>query len=141
EAGIYDNFFEMGGHSLLGMRLISRIGAVLQVECSVRRLFENPTVAGLAESLEGAGRRERPRLRAMGRGREIGLSYAQRRLWFLYRLEGASATYNIPVAQRLKGRLNVEALERALQDVVERHESLRTVFPEKGGVPWQEILE
>src|SRR6185437_6510186 len=82
----------------------------------------------------------RSALRKYERGERQRLSYAQQRLWFLYRMEGASATYNIPLALRLKGELNKEALEAALNDVVERHEALRTVFPEEEGVPYQKVL-
>ena len=68
------------------------------------------------------------------------MSYAQQRLWFLYQMEGAGATYNIPLAMRLEGELDVRALEQALGDVVERHEALRTVFPQEEGVPYQKVL-
>ena len=138
--GIDDNFFELGGHSLLATRLISRIRASLDVEISIRALFEAPTVAGQAQHL-GHAQAGRAALRAYARPAEIPLSYAQRRLWFLHRLEGDSAGYIIPVAVRLAGELDVGALERALCDVVERHESLRTVFAERDGVARQEILE
>ena len=138
--GIDDNFFELGGHSLLATRLISRMRASLDVEISIRALFEAPTVAGLAQHL-GHAQAGRAALRAYARPAEIPLSYAQRRLWFLHRLEGDSAGYIIPVAVRLAGELDVGALERALCDVVERHESLRTVFAERDGLARQEILE
>ncbi|WP_228387014.1 condensation domain-containing protein, partial [Streptomyces katsurahamanus] len=143
--GAEASFFDLGGDSLLAMRLIARVRAVLDTELSIRDLFTAPTVAGVARLIDDTGDTVRTALTPQPRPETLPLSYAQQRMWFLNRLEetdpGSDAAYNLPLALRMTGDLDVAALEAALGDVADRHESLRTVFPETEGTPRQQILE
>ena len=137
--GIDDSFFDLGGHSLLATRLISQVRSTLGVELTIRSLFEAPTVVALTQRLSQAGT-TRPALRTQQRPDEIPLSFAQIRLWFLHRFQGSSPTYNIPLVFRLLGPVNQDALQAMLNDLVTRHESLRTIFTEIDGSPVANIL-
>ena len=142
--GIHDNFFELGGHSLLATRVVSRLRSILPVDVSVRSLFETPTVANLAQKMEWAmGRKqlsgcEQPMRRAL-RIHSLRLSYAQQRLWFLDQLQPGSSVYNIATALQVEGRLDLERLRRSLEEIVRRHEVLRTRVVVREGEPVQEI--
>ena len=139
--GLDDDFFALGGDSLIATRVSARLQLALGREVPVRYLFEASTVGDLAEYLHRhRGGPARPPLTVMPRPERVPLSYAQQRLWFLNQFEGGVATYNIPLAFRISGALDVEALGAALDDVLARHESLRTVFPDIDGVPFQEVL-
>ncbi|MCP4654520.1 MAG: AMP-binding protein, partial [bacterium] len=141
--GVHDNFFELGGHSLLATQVVSRIREALGVAVPVQRLFEVPTVAGLAGVVHRLRREERgiaaPPMRPVSHDRELPLSFAQQRLWFLDQLEPGSSTYNIPAAVRLGGALAPALLERVFHEVVHRHEALRTTFTATAGRPHQVI--
>ncbi|QIS01618.1 amino acid adenylation domain-containing protein [Nocardia brasiliensis] len=139
--GADDDFFGLGGNSLLATQVAARIGAALDSRVPVRALFEAATVAGLAIKVEHlAGERARTPLVAQQRPEHIPLSFAQQRMWFLNQFDTAAAVYNIPVAIRLSGDLNVEALQQAVTDLVARHEIMRTVYPETLDGPQQRIL-
>ncbi|TMQ10650.1 MAG: amino acid adenylation domain-containing protein, partial [Deltaproteobacteria bacterium] len=142
--GIHDNFFALGGHSLLAVRAVSRLCAALSVELPLRVLFEAPTVEQLAREVDrrlaDGGAAPAVPLVPVARDGALVLSSAQHRLWFLHQLDPDSRTYHVPTAHRLRGALDVEALRRAFEALIGRHEALRTVFPARDGVPYQEVL-
>ncbi|MFK1281733.1 amino acid adenylation domain-containing protein [Pseudomonas aeruginosa] len=129
--GLTDNFFELGGHSLLATRLVSRIRQDLDIEVSLKSLFEQPVLQGFVESL-GEKPAEVPPIMPVTREQPLPLSYAQERQWFLWQLEPESAAYHIPAALRLRGGLDVVALQRSFERLAQRHESLRTRFRQEG---------
>ncbi len=134
--GARGDFFELGGHSLLATRAVSRIRAALGVELPLRALFEGPTVAQLASRVDAAlsiTGRARPPLGRVDRGGPIAASFGQERLWLLSRLDGSDPSYNVPFAFGLEGDLDAPALERALSEIVRRHEVLRTTFASADG--------
>jgi len=132
QVGTQDDFFELGGHSLLATQVVSRIRQAFQVELPLRALFEAPTVSGLAARVEILQRDEQglqtPPLKPVPRNQPLPLSFAQQRLWFLDQLEPNNPLYNVPHIVRMQGELNVVAIEQALNEIVRRHESLRTTF-------------
>ncbi|HEY2232001.1 MAG TPA: amino acid adenylation domain-containing protein, partial [Candidatus Angelobacter sp.] len=139
EVGIDDNFFALGGHSLLIIGLVSRIRSTLGAEISLRDLFEAPTVELLGERLLQS-HSAHPPLRKVSRPAEIPLSFAQQRLWFLDQLQPGSRAYNVPLAVRLKGILPAKVMERVFEELVRRHEALRTTFEAVEGVARQVIV-
>ncbi|MBO2455157.1 amino acid adenylation domain-containing protein [Actinomadura barringtoniae] len=140
--GVDDDFFARGGHSLLAVAVVSKVGALLDVALEIGDLFDHPTVAQMADLV-----RERQSSGSPGpvvpppstRPDRLPLSFAQQRIWFLDQLDGPGSTYLIPVAVRLTGVLDEPALQAAFRDVIDRHEILRTTFPSSGGTPYQEI--
>ncbi|NDK73459.1 amino acid adenylation domain-containing protein [Rhodococcus qingshengii] len=139
--GLDDDFFALGGNSLVATRLVARLGRALDTTIPVRVLFENSNVESLAAAISShVSSGNIPALVAGPRPTTIPLSLAQQRMWFLSRFDPESAVNNIPIALRLSGQLNLSALQLAVSDVVDRHESLRTIYPEAGGQGQQVIL-
>ncbi|MBT2745530.1 MULTISPECIES: non-ribosomal peptide synthase/polyketide synthase [unclassified Lysobacter] len=126
--GRNDHFFELGGHSLLAVTSLSRLRRALSVDVSLRDLFARPVLSELAAHLQGQARSEQQPILPAPRDQELPLSYAQQRLWFLAQVDGASGSYHVPLALRLRGRLDRDALQRTLDRIVWRHEALRTTF-------------
>ncbi|HEX7238741.1 MAG TPA: amino acid adenylation domain-containing protein, partial [Longimicrobiaceae bacterium] len=141
-AGMEESFFDLGGHSLLATQVVSRARQALGVEVPLRTLFEAPTIAGLAERVEAlrrAGAGVAPPMERVAREGPLPVSFAQQRLWLVDRIEPGSSAYNVPHALRLRGVLDVGALRGSLDELVRRHETLRTTFAERDGVPVQVV--
>lgn len=138
--GIHDNFFKLGGHSLIGTQVMSRIRDTFAVGLPLHLLFELPTIAQLSTQLNvSSGESSLAPITRVERDKPLQLSFAQQRLWFLDKLEEKSATYNLAAAVRLDGQLNQQALAQSFQALVERHETLRTAFPTLNGAPVVQI--
>ena len=144
QVGTQDNFFELGGNSLMVGQVVSRVRETFKLELPARSLFDAPTIAALAQGIStggwGHGQPTVPPIKRGGAGDQAPLSFAQRRLWFIDRLEPGGHAYNVPVAIHLQGTLNPEALQMSLEKIVRRHESLRTVISFAGGKLTQAVL-
>jgi amino acid adenylation domain-containing protein len=139
---VRESFLGLGGHSLMATQVVSRTREAFGVDLPLAALFEETSIAGLAERIEtllADGRTELPPLLPVSREGEIPLSWSQERLWILDQLEPGLAAYNIPLSARLTGDLDIEALRASLGEIVRRHEALRTRFTMRGGAPIQEI--
>ncbi|HKD06956.1 MAG TPA: amino acid adenylation domain-containing protein [Bryobacteraceae bacterium] len=142
QPGIHSDFFALGGNSLLGAQALARVRQTIGAEIPLRAIFESPTVEGLAARIDAERQRGKtclPPPSAMARPERIPLSFAQQRLWFIDQLEPGEPLYNIPQVFRIRGVIDVAALERSIQELVRRHESLRTTFPAVDGRPFQFI--
>ncbi|MFI9508191.1 amino acid adenylation domain-containing protein [Nocardia sp. NPDC052566] len=139
QVGRADDFFALGGHSLTATRVVNLLRGALGTEVPIGELFAAPTVAELAARVVLGGQR-RDRLVPMARPAQVPLSFAQRRVWFVHELSDGAPLYNIPFALRLRGALDIGAMRAALADVVARHESLRTIYPQVDGLAYQHIL-
>ena len=142
--GIHDDFFELGGHSILVFQTISRLREELNIELPIQYLFQAPTIGQLSESIERENlikaTDSRSTTISVRRQARASLSYMQQGLWFLDRLEGQNATYNLSLVLRLTGSLNRNYLQKAIATVIERHEALRTRFITVKGIGQQEIV-
>ncbi|HET8643043.1 MAG TPA: amino acid adenylation domain-containing protein, partial [Pseudonocardiaceae bacterium] len=150
DVGPADNFFALGGHSLLATQVVSRIRRAFQVDLPLRQMLEGPTVAGLAEAVRTLSRQRAgssagsadavPPVRAAQHGGSTAASFGQERFWFLERLRPGNAVYNLPFAYRLRGPLDVRALRGAIDELVGRHEALRTAVVTVGGRATQVVV-
>lgn len=144
DIGVHDNFFDLGGHSLAATRIVSRVLAYFRVDLSLTSFYGSATLAGLAVNVENALRQESAEtnlpLIAVSRRGNLPTSFGQTALWFHEQLEPGSPAYNLPSVYRLSGELDAELLEKSINQIIARHEVLRTVFKTVDGQPVQKIL-
>ncbi len=138
--GRHDDFFALGGHSLQAVRLVAQVRTQLGAELGLTELFAQPSLSAVAQAIVRGRGRALPAITVADRSGPLPLSFAQQRLWFLAQMEGGSEAYHIPVGLRLKGELDEEALRRALDRIVARHEALRTRFEVQEGQAVQRIV-
>lgn len=139
--GVIDDFFDCGGHSLLAIRLIGQVRQTFDVEVPIQAVFERRTIRDMAHYVSHEANPTRlPAITNVSRNGRLPLSFAQQRLWFIEQLDGKSGAYHIPLAFRVRGPLNVTAFHDALNALVDRHESLRTVFGASDETPWQQVM-
>src|SRR6185312_15345100 len=142
--GIRHNFFQLGGHSLLATQVVSRIRNLFGLELPLRILFEKPTVGEVAGELERLRMEGHelpvPAIKPVDRSRGLPLSFAQQRLWFIEQLGPGLGLYNMPFALRMQGQLQIDVLQKSLEEIVRRHQVLRTRFPVQDGEPMQEVM-
>ncbi|MFJ2685159.1 non-ribosomal peptide synthase/polyketide synthase [Pseudomonas sp. NPDC087342] len=139
QVGLSDNFFELGGHSLLVTQVISRVRQALNVQVPLRTLFEHSTLQDFVAALGVEPAHAEPAIVALPRQQPMALSYAQERQWFLWQLEPTSSAYHVPAALRLRGSLDLAALQNSFDTLITRHESLRTRFIQQNEQTWQQI--
>ncbi|CAM9022074.1 non-ribosomal peptide synthetase [Burkholderia pseudomallei] len=137
--GRHDDFFELGGHSLLAVRAVTAMRDAFGSDTSLRDLFARPVLKDLAEHASTAARARDAAIPKVARGEPAPMSFAQQRLWFLARMGGLGDAYHMPIAVRLRGALDVDALQRALSRIVSRHDALRTTFALEGEQPVQRV--
>ncbi len=138
---VNDNFFKLGGHSLIAIRLVSRIHKEFNVEINIWEVFKHATVSSLAKLLISKNPSHFKPIEKLEKSAHYPLSHSQRRLWFLSKLEGHNSLYNLPAALHFKGKIDVQVLEKVFKAIIQRHESLRTYFIEIDGEPFQKIAE
>ncbi|MFD2168557.1 non-ribosomal peptide synthase/polyketide synthase [Tumebacillus lipolyticus] len=141
QVGIHDNFFELGGHSLLATQVMSRLRSALQTEMTLRQLFEAPTIAEFAKRVEASSRliNDRAPIQRVAREQDLPLSFAQQRLWIIDQLEPGQTTYNVPIALQIERAVDISVLQRCVEEILNRHEALRTTFAVRAGEPVQQI--
>lgn len=142
--GIHDDFFLLGGHSLVATQIVARVQQQLGARLPLQTLFLMPTISALAMEVEKLAAKAEPfdkvTIRPVERAGDLPLSFAQQRLWFLCQASEQNASYNLPVALRVTGPVDLNVLQRAINEIIRRHEPLRTVFGISNGAPIQKVL-